>query len=176
MRDLDLLEEIPLEEDEMLGMIADTAEEARTAEDQAALALFPGEYSPNTLHAFIKTIEPIADLMNITITAEAEPGVERTTVPAELARLVQSVVVASTEAHDAGVIDEPLDFEPVQNDGDLRDVGIAISILSDDRDFKKFLRTPVEVEPVEDEVSPAAEEIIEGPQEEDIDALFLDRI
>ena len=152
------------------------AEELNTLEEQDA-ALYQttsprGNFTAKALNNLVAAVNKVLPLFDQTPDyPKFEEDIE--VFPEDFTRILTMVIGAANDAVEAEAItpDHLFSLEEITDDAALTLVSAKLDMLSKNKDFKKFLKEPIEI-PTEEEAP--AEEEIGAPV--DIDALFEERL
>ena len=156
----------------------DQAVDQAGAEDAAMIMeLAPvGDFSKSSVDRLVKTVNKMVPLFGGDPVVSPDGDLQQ--FPEDLTRYLAMILTATEAAVQADIIDPELlvSLDDLQDDRGITMLTARLEMLLKDREFKKFLQTPMEetvVEEVMEEEEEASEELADDAM---IDELFEERI
>lgn len=152
-------------------------EEAKAVDEEMFSEVAPrGRFSSKSLNALVDAANKLLPIFDQTGDYPKFDTGTYEVFPTDFVRVLSMFSQASRDAVSEDVVSPELviSLDGITDDNDVQVLSGKISGLASSREFKKWLK-----EPVEEKVEPIAEERPEGTgamSEEDVDSLFLERM
>lgn len=156
----------------------DQAVEVAGQEDTAMIMeLAPvGDFSKSSMSRLVGAVNKMVPLFGGEPVVSPDGDIKQ--FPEDLTRYLAMVLTATEAAVTADIIDPELlvSLDDLQDDRGITMLTARLEMLLKNREFKKFLQTPIEETVVEEEVMEEEMASDELAEDADIDELFEDRI
>jgi hypothetical protein len=166
---------MPQEMKQEMEKFDQAVDQAGQEDEQMIMELAPvGQFSKSGVDRLVKSVNKLVPLFGGEPVASPEGDLQQ--FPEDLTRILAMVLTATETAVSADVIDPELviNIDNLVDDSGMTMLTGRLEMLAKDKDFKKFLQTPIEEPLVEEEVEEEVSD--ESPEDAEIDDLFEERI